>query len=449
MKLIDAVQLSTETKLALVGAGGKTTALFRLARQWVTQMGTTVLVTTTTHLALEELKAADQHIEINRPEDLAEFARSLPEGVVLLTGSPVEETKVGGLDNEMIEILARIADENHLPLLIEADGSGQRPLKAPEAHEPVIPDLVNTVLVVVGMQAVGKRLNDIWIHRPERFTALSGTQADSEIDIQAIAKVLLSNDGGLKGIPQHAKRMVLFNQCDTARLAAVGKSVASQLLGPYNRVIYASLQWEGEQEVIAASHPVAGLILAAGGSTRFGQPKQLLDWSGVPFVRAVVETAMQSELSPVVVVTGADAELVEAALQGVDVRIVRNPNWAQGQSTSVKAGMENLPPETQAVVMMLSDQPHIPHSLVDTLVETHAHMFAPIVATMVDHRRGNPVLFDRETFEDLKNIQGDVGGRKIFSRYRVNYVPWVDPRVGMDVDSEEDYQKLLDAWGRN
>jgi molybdenum cofactor cytidylyltransferase len=96
--------------------------------------------------------------------------------------------------------------------------------------------------------------------------------------------------------------------------------------------------------------------------------------------------------------------------------------------------------------MLLVDQPHIPHALISALVEAHAENFAPIVAPLVDQRRGNPVLFDRAAFDHLVKIEGDIGGRAIFSHFRVLYVPWIDPRTGLDVDTEEDYQRLLDAW---
>jgi molybdenum cofactor cytidylyltransferase len=261
--------------------------------------------------------------------------------------------------------------------------------------------------------------------------------------------MLLAADGGLKGIPTGTRKMVLFNQCDTPRLAALAKSFSIQLLKTYNRVIYASLKMEGKQEVIAANQPVAGLILAAGGSKRIGQPKQLLDWKGQPFVRVVAQTALSSGLDPVHVVVGAHAEQVEEALDGLEVRIIKNLQWAEGQSTSVKMGIRSLPAETQAVVMMLVDQPHIPPPLIEALVEAHAGLVSPIVATMVEHRRGNPVLFDRITFDDLASIEGDVGGRKIFSRYKIHYVPWLDARIGLDVDTLEDYQRLIDAWEAN
>lgn len=447
MKLIDAVQLTGETRLAFVGAGGKTTAMFRLGKEWVKKHGTTILLSTTTHLAEIELKAADHHYEVRHLADIEALDAELPRGLVVVTGPPVENSRVGGLSEDLINGLHHIAKAHNSPLLIEADGSKQRPLKAPAEHEPVIPSFVDTVIVAVGLQAIGKHLDDVWVHRVEQFSQLTGLSKGTEITPPAVAQMLLAEDGGLKAIPPAARKIVLFNQCDTPRLAAVGKSLSKQLLKSYSRVIFASLKMEGNQEVIAANQPVAGLILAAGGSKRIGQPKQLLDWNGQPFVRVVAQTALSSGLYPVYVVLGAHAEQVEEALSGLDIEIVKNIKWAEGQSTSVRAGIQHLSPETQAAVMMLVDQPHIPPPLIEALVEAHASMVSPIVATMVEHRRGNPVLFDRITFDDLVALEGDVGGRKIFSRYKIHYVPWLDARIGLDVDTIEDYQRLLDAWG--
>jgi molybdenum cofactor cytidylyltransferase len=449
MELIDAVQLTDETRLAFVGAGGKTTAMFRLGREWVNRYGTTILLTTTTHLADKEVKMADHHYKIRKMADLEALEAELPRGIVLVTGPHVEVERVGGLSDDLMEAVHLLADQHGLPLLIEADGSKQRPLKTPAEHEPVIPPFVDTVIVVVGLQALGKQLDDVWVHRVEKFSQLTGLHKGGEITSQAVIQMLLAEEGGLKGIPAGTRKMVLFNQCDTPRLAAMAKSFSQQLLKTYIRVIYASLKMEGKQEVLAANQPVAGLILAAGGSKRIGQPKQLLDWKGQPFVRVVAQTALSSGLHPVYVVLGAHSQQVEEALVGLEVEIIRNLQWAEGQSTSIKTGIKSLSPETQAVVMMLVDQPHIPPPLIEALVEAHASMVSPIVATMVEHRRGNPVLFDRITFDDLAALEGDVGGRKIFSRYRIHYVPWLDERIGLDVDTLEDYQRLLDAWEVN
>lgn len=449
MELIDAVQITGETRLAFVGAGGKTTAMFRLGKEWVEKNGTTILLTTTTHLAEHELNNADHYYQVKEETDLERLASKFPRGVVLVTGPAVEDNRVGGLSQDLMEALRQIASERNAPMLVEADGSRQHPLKTPAEHEPVIPDFVDTVIVVVGLQALGKPLEAVWVHRLEQFSQLTGLAKGDEITLQAVTLMLLAENGGLKGIPTNARKMVLLNQCDTPRLAAVGKILSKQLLRTYSRVIYASLKMEGEQEVFAANQPVAGLILAAGGSNRIGQPKQLLDWKGQPFVRVVAQTALSSGLHPVYVVVGAHAQQVKAVLDGLDVEIIENLQWQAGQSTSLKAGIANLSAETQAVVMMLVDQPQIPPSLIEALVAAHASMVSPIVATMVDHRRGNPVLFDRITFNDLTEIEGDVGGRKIFSRYKIHYVPWLDARIGLDVDTMEDYQGLLEAWEAN
>jgi molybdenum cofactor cytidylyltransferase len=94
-------------------------------------------------------------------------------------------------------------------------------------------------------------------------------------------------------------------------------------------------------------------------------------------------------------------------------------------------------------VFLLGDQPQIPPSLPNALVELHARTLAPIVAPIVDGQRANPVLFDRVTFNDLLNLSGDMGGRALFSRYAVTWLEWHEPSVLRDIDTPEDYQSLL------
>ncbi|MEN6408780.1 MAG: nucleotidyltransferase family protein, partial [Anaerolineaceae bacterium] len=117
--------------------------------------------------------------------------------------------------------------------------------------------------------------------------------------------------------------------------------------------------------------------------------------------------------------------------------------WQTGQSSSMKIGLANLPENCGSAVFMLSDQPQTPVTLVRRLVEAHERNLSAVVAPMVDGRRGNPVLFDRDTFEEMRGIQGDVGGRGIFSKVAVEWLPWNDPAQLLDVDTEEDYQRLL------
>jgi len=193
------------------------------------------------------------------------------------------------------------------------------------------------------------------------------------------------------------------------------------------------------------SESVAGIILAAGASQRMGQPKPLLLWRGKPFICHVARTALDAGLTPVVIVIGAHADEVRPALVDLPVEIVYNSNWAEGQSTSVQAGLRGLPPETAAAIFLLADQPHIPAALVHALLEQHVQTGAPIIAPLIGEQRGNPVLFDRSTFPDLMSLHGDAGGRLIFSRYPAAYVPWHDPNLLLDVDTLEDYERLLSS----
>jgi molybdenum cofactor cytidylyltransferase len=94
-------------------------------------------------------------------------------------------------------------------------------------------------------------------------------------------------------------------------------------------------------------------------------------------------------------------------------------------------------------IFLLTDQPHVTASVIRALVEKHAEGLYPIVAPMVIDRRANPVLFDRKTFSDLLTLEGDVGGRAIFHKYRVEYLPWHDDRLLLDVDTREQYQRLI------
>jgi molybdenum cofactor cytidylyltransferase len=97
-------------------------------------------------------------------------------------------------------------------------------------------------------------------------------------------------------------------------------------------------------------------------------------------------------------------------------------------------------------MFLLVDQPQIPVQLVQALVDAYASSLSPIVAPLVDDRRGNPVLFSEETFDALLKTTGDAGGRQVFSRFRVEYIPWLDAAVGMDVDTPQDYAALLAAY---
>lgn len=409
--------------------------MFRTARQFERP----VLVTTSTHLSVEQVALGDRHLILSSVTDVQKIkAENLPE-VTVVTGPQNPDQRMTALSVELLEGLSQFAKQHGVPLLIEADGARRLALKAPADHEPAIPQFVETVVVVAGLFALGKAIERA-THRPDRFAEVAGLSVEDAVTGEAVAKMLLHPLGGLKNIPAAARRVALLNQADSPDLQAIAQRIADQLLPTYDSALVASLK---SGDVFSASERIAAVILAAGASERLGRPKQLLDWHGKPFVRQVAETALASGLSPVVVVTGADAELTEAALNGLDIMIVRNEAWKLGQSSSVKAGLAALGERIGGALFLVVDQPQLPGALIQALRAEHATSLAPIVAPMVDGNRSNPVLFDRSTFADFATIEGDVGGRAIFAKHKVTWVPWLDASLAIDVDTMDDYDRLL------
>jgi molybdenum cofactor cytidylyltransferase len=441
MYLSRALRLKDTPILAFTGSGGKTTALFHLARELSNgsagqKEANPVLVTSTTHLGLWQTPLADQHIIARGVEDL--IGRDL-HGVTLVTGE-IEGDRTRPVNDIVLIWLREIARERKIALLIEADGAKQKPLKAPASHEPPTPDFVNTVVVVAGLLGLGRSLSESDVHRAEIFSRLAQKETGSTVLPADIVKVLTHPLGGLKNIPPTARCITMLNQADTDELRSVGGRMTGTLLDAYDSVLLTTfLPFQ-----VQTFEPIAGIILAAGGSTRYKRPKQLLEWKGKPFVRHVAETALQAGLQPVNVVTGAYAAEVESALNGLAVRLLHNPDYHDGQSTSIRKGLGSLPRKTGGALFLLADQPQIPASIIKALVETRSINLPAILAPLVlDERRANPVLFDLDTFPDLMQLTGDVGGRAIFDKHKVEYLPWHDDRLLLDVDTPEDYSRLI------
>ena len=187
---------------------------------------------------------------------------------------------------------------------------------------------------------------------------------------------------------------------------------------------------------------IAAVVLAAGGSTRFGQPKQLLDWNGVPLLAHVVDEALDAGLAPVVVVLGAHADAIRPALGTRPVQVLTNYRWAEGLSTSLHVGLSALPPEVAGAVFLQGDQPLVSAALLRSLVARFEESGAPIVHPAYEGRRGTPVLFARRLFPELAAVHGDEGGRGLIERHGSVAVPVDDPDILADVDTPEDYRRL-------
>ncbi|HEV7981574.1 MAG TPA: molybdopterin-binding/glycosyltransferase family 2 protein [Xanthobacteraceae bacterium] len=164
---------------------------------------------------------------------------------------------------------------------------------------------------------------------------------------------------------------------------------------------------------------LAALVLAAGRSTRMGGSNKLLaEIAGLPLVRIAAEQALASRARPVIVVTGHQRERVEAALAGLDVTFVHNPDYAEGMSTSVKAGIAAVPADADGAIVCLGDMPQVDATLIDRLLAAFdPEKGALAVVPTMDGKRGNPVVWSRRFFPELAELGGDVGARHLIASY--------------------------------
>lgn len=168
----------------------------------------------------------------------------------------------------------------------------------------------------------------------------------------------------------------------------------------------------------AASGPdptVVGVLLAGGTSSRFGEANKLLaELDGEPLVRRAARTLLDAGLNEVIAVVGHEAEAVRSALSDLDVRIVANPDYEVGLSTSVSRGVAAASEAgADAAVFLPGDMPLVDPATVSLVVDAYRAGLATALAAACDGRRGNPVLFDRRHFEALLAVSGDVGGRPV------------------------------------
>jgi molybdenum cofactor cytidylyltransferase len=196
-----------------------------------------------------------------------------------------------------------------------------------------------------------------------------------------------------------------------------------------------------EEPLAAGAREVAAIVLAAGRSTRMGGANKLVaEIGGKPLVRIAAEEALASRAKPVIVVTGHERERVEAALAGLPVRLVHNPDFADGLATSVRTGIAAVPAPADGAVICLGDMPQVDAALIDRLIEGFdPEQGALGVVPTINGKRGNPVLWSRRFFADLMTIEGDIGARRLLGRYSevVIEVPVAGKAAFIDVDTQE------------
>jgi molybdenum cofactor cytidylyltransferase len=188
------------------------------------------------------------------------------------------------------------------------------------------------------------------------------------------------------------------------------------------------------------------VILAAGNSSRLGEPKQLLQFNGKSLIRHIAEAALDVVGGNTIVVTGANATLIETELEDLRCQCAYNPDWQEGMSASIKAGihaLESRDLQIKGCILAVSDQPFVSAEVFNALIHAFETTGKPIVASKYSDSLGTPAFFAASYFPALRQLTGAEGAKKLLNRYTDDVSAYAFPKGSIDIDTQEDYKRLI------
>jgi molybdenum cofactor cytidylyltransferase len=373
-------------------------------------------------------------------------------GMTLVVGH-VEGEKAFGLSPEEVVALWQRPFVHHV--LVEADGSRMRPVKAPADHEPVIPRESTLVIPVVGIDALERPITAV-AHRPERVCELTGLSPDDLLTPEAIAHLLTHPAGGLKNVPDAARVIPLINKVASETELALARRIAWHVLqkahGRIQRVVMGAVQQA--PPVREVQTPVTAVILAAGEGRRMGQPKQLLPWGDRTILRETLHQVRSSLAHEIIVVTGHEAEAISAEAARFDgwpqPRLIHNPDYREGEMlSSLQTAVRELDEGVTAVLVILADQPMVTSAIYDQLLAAFGQGKGELIAPVFNGRRGNPVLIGRRYFDELLHLPLGAAPRALLQAHpdALYLLPVDTDAVICDLDTPAEYERLRPKEG--
>lgn len=431
--------------ICLIGAGGKTSAMFLLANELAAK-GKKVLATTTTAIYYPEQSQYDK-IVVSEEESLGLFNAKNRCGITVLGRSISIEGKLLGVNPGFLDAVFSEGIFDYI--LVEGDGSKGRPVKAPAEHEPVIPACTTKVIGLIGLDCIGKEVCSDNVHRPELFCKLLGCSDGDIIDADIILRLILHKQGLFKAAPAHSEKYLIMNKAEGKMEKRAAYDIAQKLLNngfDPEQIIIASMRNLSFQNAVKK---ISGIILAAGFSKRMGSNKLMLPIGGVPVIERILAAADRSNLEEVILVCASDE--VASIGRRYGAKIVNNPAPELGQSQSVRLGAENSCPAAEGFMFLVGDQPFITDSIINRLIESFSKGNFRAAVPLYKGNRGNPVLFSSLLREKLLSLSGDAGGRKLLEGLegQIVTVEFDNDTIGLDIDTRSEYEAALKLEDEN
>jgi molybdenum cofactor cytidylyltransferase len=439
MKLHRAFDLVRGDVVSLVGAGGKTSLMVGLGYE-LAELGWRVLATTTTRIGADQLDLMPHALKYAAGREA--ISQALGEHHFVFLYDEIRQGKVYGPPLNWIPELLDTVDSD--VLLIEADGARGLPFKAPYPHEPVIPPETTLVVPVASLSVLGQPLDEEHVYNPEAMTERFGFYPGSRVKSPWIAQVLRDEELGLRGVPEKARVIAFLNQTPAHGYLKGRARLISRLMmrSPHvNGVALGSVR--GADPVHEVQRPVGAIVLAAGLSSRMGQPKVLLPWeNGKTIIEHIIDQLILARLDHITVVTGHQSDEVKRVVSPLGVQVVYNRAYKTGEMlSSLKAGLKAMPANIAAALVVLGDQPRIQPKVIYQVLMAYAEGAGEIVAPSYQMRRGHPILIDRRYWPEIATLNTGGAPRDVINAHqdRVAYITVDTDSVLQDVDTPQDY----------
>lgn len=440
MKLRQAFDITPGDVVAFVGAGGKTSTLIALGHE-LADAGLRVLATTTTAISVDQLDLMPYATRLET--GTSHLSMALSDSRFVFLYGDIRSSAVYGPSGNCIPRLLDSVDSD--VILIEADGAGGLPLKAPKPHEPIIPPEATLVVPIASLAVLGQPLDEDHVYNSQAIDERYGFGIGSRVKSPWVAQVLRDDELGMRGVPSKARVTALLNQVSEGYLRARARLIAQFILRS-NRVSGVALgSVRGSDPIYEVQRHIGAVVLAGGMSRRMGQPKVLMHWSGrKTILEQILEQLMLARVPNVTVVTGHRAGEVGAMALRAGAAVTHNAHFATGEMlSSLKAGLQAMPPHVSAALVVLGDQPRIQARVVAQVLNGYAEGIGDIVAPSYKMRRGHPILIDRRYWPEILALPEHGSLRDILNQYkdRIGYVTVDTDSVLGDVDTPDEYRE--------
>ncbi len=443
----------TPVVLTFYGGGGKTALLSALTAEMATS-GSKVLLTTTTKIRIPA--GLPLFVDIDSGQLPGILKKHFKSNQVAVVGKKIlKDQKLEGISSHEIK---QLRDQLEVSILVEGDGSRGLPLKGYAPHEPVLPSCSDLIAAVIGADAIGRPLNAGNVHRPDQFTAATGTVPGAVITEKTAGEAFnYMLELGLRQAPD-SEQICILNKADLLDYPGltainIALALAEQENCP-GRLLLTALKDPNPVKItlpFAAGKPLAGvscIVLAAGTSSRMGQDKLSLPLGDLTILEQTLTQVTEAGFEEIIVVIKPGSPWPEK-LNREDYTLVENRDYRTGLASSLQSGLKAVNNKIQGVLFALGDQPLVPSSIYRQLVKSYRSNLNLVTCPTYRGKRGNPTIFDRRAWPQLMKLSGDCGGRAILDKLDANEIILLEtglPAVTRDVDTPESYRKLLDLF---